>query len=139
MDFKNINIGELISLKVKEDNIQIDRIQNFFKCEHHDILKMYQSKSLDSEILLKWCKLLKYDFFRLYSHHLILYAIPDGMNYVKKSDTKLPQFRKHIYTKEIINFIVELINTNQKSANQVINDYKIPKTTLYRWLSKYNK
>ena len=86
MDFKNINIGELISLKVKEDKIQIDRIQNFFKCEHHDILKMYQSKSLDSEILLKWCKLLKYDFFRLYSHHLILYSIPDGVNRQQKVD-----------------------------------------------------
>ena len=29
---------------------------------------MYEVKSLDTEILLRWSKLVEYDFFRLYLH-----------------------------------------------------------------------
>lgn len=31
-----------------------------------------------------------------------------------------------------------MINTNQKSINEVTADYKIPKTTLYKWINKYS-
>ena len=57
----------------------------------------------------------------------------------KKANKKItfPQFRKNIYTKEIIDFILEQIETKQKTIKQVIEEYKIPKTTLYKWISKY--
>ncbi|MBB4806360.1 DNA invertase Pin-like site-specific DNA recombinase [Chryseobacterium defluvii] len=100
---------------------------------------MYKAKSLDTECLLKWCKLLEYDFFRIYSQHLILYSPPGNANYksFKKPVSKLPQFRKNIYTKEIIDFLLAMIRTGEKTKSQVIAEYGIPKTTLYKWLEKY--
>lgn len=135
-NFKEIHIGIFILKKVKEINIDDMRIQKFFNLSYDEISKMYSQESLDSDIILKWSKLLKYDFFRLYSQHLILYS-PSSYKNEKKS--QLPIFRKNIYTKEIIDFIIELIEKGNKSKNEVINEYGIPKTTLYKWLIKYKK
>ncbi|WP_317195192.1 MULTISPECIES: hypothetical protein [Chryseobacterium] len=101
---------------------------------------MLNSESLESKIILKWCKLLEYDFFRIYSQHLILYSPPtSGSHLVKKRKLKssLPSFRKNIYTKEIIDFILNRINSGELSKIQVIERYGIPKTTLYKWINKY--
>lgn len=139
MNFKNIHIGQMIQEKVTESGIEISRICNFMKCREEDIQKMYQSENLNSEYLLGWSKLLEYDFFRIYSQHLILYAPPsrrqDGK--LKEAGSLLPQFRKHIYTKEIIDFILDLIERKEMTAKQVMEKYHIPKTTLYKWISKY--
>lgn len=67
MNFKNIHIGQMIDARVAESGIGISRICNFLKCSEEEIKEMYKAKSLDSEILLRWGKLLEYDFFRLYS------------------------------------------------------------------------
>nr|WP_309872216.1 hypothetical protein [Chryseobacterium sediminis] len=48
-----------------------------------------------------------------------------------------PQFRKKLYTQEIISFILDLIDSGKKSKQEVMNEYKIPKTTLYKWMGKY--
>ncbi|WP_317043240.1 helix-turn-helix domain-containing protein [Chryseobacterium sp. OV279] len=90
---------------------------------------------MDSDLLLKWCKLLEYDFFRMYTQHLILYSPATKQI---KAETTLPRFRKNIYTKEIIDYILDLVQTGEKSKKQIIEEYKIPKTTLYKWISKYN-
>ena len=74
MNFKDIHIDYFINQRVTENGIEISRICNFLKCTEKEISKMYQSKSLDTELLLRWSKLLEYDFFRIYSQHLILYA-----------------------------------------------------------------
>lgn len=140
MLFKNIHIGELIHKRVKETNFSTDRLSNFFKCDEEDLERMYKSRSLDSEVLLKWSKLLKYDFFRVYSQHLLLYAPSTSAEYyqnIAHKKTALPVFRKNIYTIEIIEFILDLIKTNQKTKQQIIEEYRVPKTTLYKWLSKY--
>lgn len=137
-NLKTIHIGILIKKRVEELQISISRISNFFKCTADEILNMYESEMISTDLLLKWSKLLKYDFFRLYSHHLILFAPPAGNNIQKKISSELPQFRKHIYTREIIDFILELINTGQKTKIQVIEEYGIPRTTLYKWIYKYN-
>jgi hypothetical protein len=91
---------------------------------------------------LKWSKILKYDFFRLYSQHLILYSPPDSVKESTKrnhENISLPKFRKNLYTQEIISFVLELIEDGKKSRQQVISDYCIPKTTLYKWIKKYSK
>ena len=78
-------------------------------------------------------------FFRIYTQHLILYAplsAVDEKTKVKKKSS-LPQFRKNIYTKEIINFVLEQINTKEMTKTEVMKRYGIPKTTLYKWISKY--
>ena len=141
MNFKEIHVGTLIKQRVIESNIDARRVCNFFHADDQEIYHMYESKSLDTEILLKWCKLLKYDFFRLYTQHLILYSpyrIIDKSS--QNPDNKeLPIFRKNIYTKEVIEFILELINKGEKTIRDVIQEYKIPKTTLHRWIKKYKK
>ena len=140
-DFKNIHIGSLIKNRVEECDIQTSRICNFFKCTENEVEKMYQAKSIETENLLGWCKLLEYDFFRFYSQHLILFSPKSSKmdEVTSKSKTNLPAFRKNIYTREIIDFILESIENGDKTKNQVIEDYKIPKTTLYRWIEKYTK
>ncbi len=138
LNIKNIHIGTLINQRVTESGIEISRICNFLKCVEEEVLEMYQSKSLDTEIILKWSKLLEYDFFRIYTQHLILYAPPSGDSENKQSiKSKLPQFRKNIYTMEVISFILEQIESGEMTKKQVIDNYKIPKTTLYKWILKY--
>jgi DNA invertase Pin-like site-specific DNA recombinase len=68
---------------------------------------------------------------------LILYA-PIKSENPNREKSLLPQFRKNIYTREIIDFILERIQTNEMSKNEVIERYGIPKTTLYKWISKYS-
>lgn len=135
-NLKDIHIGTLIDQRVKEQNVDIVRVCNFLKATEEEIVEMYSMKSLDAEILLKWCKLLEYDFFRLYSSHLILFAPVASLN-KKKEKSKLPQFRKSLYTKEIIDYMLELIESKQKTPLEIIDQYGIPKTTLHKWLSKY--
>ncbi|WP_326982417.1 transposase [Chryseobacterium sp. MYb264] len=136
--FKDINIGTLIEQRVTEYEIEISRICNFFSCSEDKIKEMYRSHTIETELLLKWSKLLEYDFFRIYSQHLILFS-PQSNFYTcqKEKTSSLPQFRKNIYTKEVIEFIVELINSGEKNMNEVIERYGIPKTTLHRWTVKY--
>lgn len=140
MNFKNIHIGILINQAVTESGIEMSRICNFFKCKEKEVTEMYQAKSLDTEILLKWSKLLEYDFFRIYTQHLILYAPPVKQEENENNEkSSLPQFRKNIYTKEIIDFILEQISNGKMTKNEVIERYRIPKTTLYKWISKYSE
>ena len=139
MNFKEIHIGSLINQLVTESGIEISRICNFMKCNEEDINQMYLQENLSTDILLKWSKLLEYDFFRIYSQHLILYAPVSADNEnTKTQKTNLPQFRKNIYTKEIIDFILEQVSSGEMTKTQVMEKYKIPKTTLYKWISKYN-
>ena len=142
MDYKDIHIGSLIEKRVLESEIEIQRICKFFKLENKEIQQMYLSKTLDTEFLLKWCKILEYDFFRLYSQHLILYAPIANQNVrhnaaSRKTTSSMPKFRKSIYTQEVIDFMLELIESGQKTRMEIINEYGIPKTTLYKWIDKY--
>lgn len=137
---KNINAGKLIRQRVLESEIDIQRICNFFNCTEYEIEQMYDSESIETALLLKWSKLLEYDFFRIYSQHLILFSPPSNIyTNQKEKPTSLPQFRKNIYTKEVIDFIVELIQSGEKKLNDVVEQYGIPKATLHRWTVKYKK
>ena len=138
MNFKEIHIGKMIEKEVADCGIEISRICNFIKCNEEDINQMYLQENLPTDVLLKWSKLLEYDFFRLYSQHLIFYAPPSSEQKTKRNTkTVLPQFRKNIYTKEVISFILEQISTGEMTKNEVMEKYKIPKTTLYKWISKH--
>ena len=140
MIFKDIHIGQMIEKIVAESGIEISRHCNFMKFTEEEITKTYNEENLPTDVLLKWSKILEYEFFRIYSQHLILYAPPSANeNKSKKENQKstVPQFRKNIYTNEIIDFILEQVNTGKMTKNEVINRYRIPKTTLYKWISKY--
>lgn len=138
MNFKEIHIGKMLKMSVTEGGIEMSRICNFMKCNEEDINQMYLQENLPTDVLLKWSKLLEYDFFRLYSQHLIFYAPPSSEEKTNtKPKTILPQFRKNIYTKEVIFFILEQISTGEMTKNEVMEKYRIPKTTLYKWINKY--
>ncbi|MBB4807194.1 hypothetical protein HNP38_002498 [Chryseobacterium defluvii] len=140
MNLKEINIGNLIYTKVEETNMSIERICKFLGLDENKLNEIYSERSIDTELLLKWGKLLEYDFFRLYSQHLILYSPPKAVNNKnQEKKSMLPRFRKSLYTKEMIEFILELLETENKSVAQVVEEYKIPKTTLYKWINKYKK
>ncbi|MBB4805552.1 hypothetical protein HNP38_000824 [Chryseobacterium defluvii] len=138
-DFKNIHIGNYIKKQIEQEEISIDRICNFFKLKEEEILRMYEEKSLDTDVLLRWSKLAEYDFFRIYVTHLLLY---DGISHTKNS-RKAKQtgdkivFRKNIYTREIREFLVKLVASKQKTVVEVMQEYNIPRTTIYKWIRKY--
>lgn len=140
MDFKKFHLGTLIKNRVRELDISVSRLTKFLKCSEEDLENMYSSESLDTLLVLRWCKILEYDFFRLYCHHLILYAptlehTKNG-SHEKDKNKSLPQFRKNIYSEELIDYILEMIRSGRKTKIQVIEEYGIPKTTLYKWISK---
>ncbi|WP_080779709.1 transposase [Chryseobacterium phocaeense] len=137
-NFRNIHIGKYIHQRVKENNIDLPRICNFLKCTETEINEMYMQENLSTHILLRWSKLLEYDFFRLYSQHLILYA-PPSASFRESGSSKLPHFRKNIYTREIIDFILELIDKQEKTKRQITDEYGIPYTTLCKWVAKHNQ
>lgn len=138
--YKDIHIGELIKERVRELDIEESRICSFLSLGPQEVSAMYEQESIDSKYLLMWSKLLEYDFFRIYSQHLILYA-PASLVKQKTSacgKSALPKFRKNIYTKEVVDFMIELVTTGQKTINEIIVEYGIPKTTLHKWIAKYN-
>lgn len=138
MAYKHIHIGEMIKTLVAEQGVDLPHICNFLNCTEVDILNIYSSKNIDSVLLLRWSKLLEYDFFRLYSQHLILYAPVKANNFsLKSKKSTLPRFRKNVYTKEMIDYILSKIKTGEMKSTEVIERYNIPKTTLYKWISKY--
>lgn len=137
-----INIGEYIVARVDELNMPMDRICNFFKKDETEILKMYNSSSIHADLLLRWSKLLQYDFFRIYSQHLILYSPPSAVNKglnKKNMKSNVPIFRKNIYTKIVIDYILSLIENKKKTKIEIMNEYQIPRSTLYKWIKKYKK
>jgi len=137
-NFKDIHIGEVIFKITQEKEIDEERIVKFLKKTDVEIKKMYESKDLSSDLLLLWSKLLEYDLFRLYSQHLLLYS-STYQERNKNLDSKVPRFKKNIYTVEIIEFIVELFQTGEKTVNEIVKEYNIPKTTVMRWIQKYQK
>ena len=140
MNFKNIHIGQMIEKDVADSGTEMSRFCNFFNCTEDEVIEMYQQENLPTDILLKWSKLLEYDFFRIYTQHLILYAPTSAKaENTKKQKPVLPRFSKNIYTKEVIDFILEQIQNKEMTKVQIIERYNIPKTTLYKWISKYKK
>ncbi|MBO9692934.1 transposase [Chryseobacterium sp.] len=140
MNFKEIHIGKLIQLIVNERKCNLSRICKFLNCEEREIEQMYSLSTLEADLLLKWSKLLEYDLFRVYSQHLILYAhvsLKLDKSLSGQATSASPQFRKNIYTREVIDFILDLVKNNEMTKKEIIHRYNIPKTTLYKWVKKY--
>jgi hypothetical protein len=133
---REIHIGQLIKQKVAEQEIKMDRICNFLNCTEENVRKMFEQENCDTFILLRWSKLLEYDFFRIYTNHLILFAPCKTSHSQKKQSNALPIFRKNIYTQEIKDFILEKIDQKIMTTNEVIKKYNIPRTTLFTWIRK---
>ena len=136
MLFKEIHIGDLIKERIEEVGIETSDLCTALRISENQLQSVLANPAIDTDTLLKVSKILDYDFFRCYSQHLILYA---PLSAKKKTDKpKLPVFRKNIYTQEIIQFILEQLRTEKMSKTAVMERYNIPKTTLYKWISKYD-
>lgn len=137
-NFKNIQIGKLIELRMKECAISLERAANFLDVNEDEIEGMYREKSLNCEVLLRWSKLLKYDFFRIYSQHLILYAPQyTPKDITRKVKSSLPQLKKNVYTQEMIFYLVELVDSGKMTCREIQKKYNIPQTTILRWVNKH--
>jgi len=143
VNLKNIHIGQLIKSRLKELGLSRERVCNFMQCEEDDIEEMLRHKSIGTDKLLRWSKLLEYDFFRVYSQHLILFSPKSSTGSILKKKSvsipegKYPMFKKAVYTKEVIDYLLGLIHSKEKTPSEIIKEYKIPKTTLYKWIQKY--
>lgn len=131
----------MIKQLVTELGIESSRICNFLNATEYEIDLMYKSNTQDTETLLRWSKLLEYDFFRIYTQHLILYSPQNSKVAPNRTgkETSLPRFRKNVYTKEVVDFILEKIESGEMTKIQVMERYKIPKATLYKWILKHKE
>ena len=139
MNYKDIDIGYFLKTVAEERNISIAHIEKYLKVDASEITRIFESKTIDSGLLLSLSKLFEYDFFRIYSQHLILYSPPSAVVPNNSVKSAAPQFRKNIYTREIIDFILQRIENEEMTPKEIIDYYKIPKTTLYKWISKFKR
>lgn len=140
MSFKDINIGYLIQKRILECGLTTRQVSRFLNMEESEVQEIYSAKVIDIKLLLRISELLEYDFFRIYTQHLILHA-PPGPVKLDNRKKSIPKniCRKNIYTKQIIDFILELLEKKLKTESQIIKDYGIPKTTLFKWINKNRK
>ena len=140
-NFKHIHIGNLLKERVEECNIELERAATFIGVTEKEIEEMYLEESLEVDILLRWSKLLEYDFFRLFTQHLILYSPQDRKARKRlktiNENSSLPKFKKNIYTKEVIEYLIELVESGEKTYKDLQAEYNIPITTILRWGNKY--
>lgn len=138
MNYKEINIGQLLSSRMRECKIDEERILNILNIDSATLNSIFQANDINTVMLLKLSKILDYDFFRLYSQHLLLYAPCSHNSYDKQnSKSSLPIFKKQLYTKEIIDFILKKYFSKEMNKSQIMKVYNIPKSTLHRWIIKY--
>lgn len=139
---KDIHIGQAIQQIVLHKGITQDKIEaGFPNANKVDIQKMYDSPSLESDVLLKWCKLCSYNFFMIYNTHLQIYAPAAAvakLQIQEDQNTTITQlhFNKCVYSNEVKEFILELVAKKQLSIAEIIEQYHIPKTTIYKWIKK---
>ncbi len=65
-----IHIGKLIKAEVYKQKIPISWFAQKLYCDRTNIYKIFNRQSIDSELLLRISKILKYDFFLYYQKEL---------------------------------------------------------------------
>nr|WP_077154714.1 hypothetical protein [Bacteroides bouchesdurhonensis] len=65
-----IHIGKLIEKEVYKQNISISWFAQKLYCDRTNIYKIFNRQSIDTELLLRISKILKYDFFLYYQKEL---------------------------------------------------------------------
>ena len=139
-NLKYIPLGSWIQTRIEECGLDIHTVAESLHTSTSELQVLFQKESVQSGILLKFCKLLSYDFFRIYTQHLILYAPQEQRIAKRKSKTQKQystSFVKNIYTQEVISYLIELSEKGKKTYKQLSEEYNIPPTTLTRWADKY--
>ncbi len=140
LNYKDVHIGKHIKEISKVKKLSMSRACAFLKCSTMEIEEMYNLRSMDSDMLLKWSKLLDYNFFMFYHAHLQLYKPSAATAQVtQKEDEDLKDtysFKKNIYSPEIIDHILNKLDKKILTVKDIITRYNIPRTTIYRWIKK---
>ena len=143
VNYKHIHIGQCLKGIVEIKEISSSQICSFFQCDYQSILEVYEQETIDSGILLRWCKFLDYNMFMFYHSHLQLYTPSAAGTKLKKSSSKGDNsryvFRKNLYSPEVVDWILGELNSNRLSVKEVMEKYNIPRTTIYRWQKKYQQ
>lgn len=135
-----IHIGKLILEACLALQITDERMENFFSMPYAEVENMFAQEHLSTDLLLKWSKLLKFDFFRIYSEHLMMFHGISAKLFKDHSHIATGlDVRKNLYTPEIKQFIVNKVQTNQMTIPEAIERYGVGRTTLFRWIAKFKK
>lgn len=135
-------MGKHLKIISEVKDLSLSRACLFLNCSKDDIYTMYQQPSLDSSTLLRWCKLLDYNFFMIYHTHLQMFTPSAATAKITRNpkDQKIQKsynFKKNLYSPEIIKWLLEQMESKKMSVAQIIDRYSIPRTTIYRWKKKY--
>lgn len=68
--YKQINIGEEIQKEMENQNIGATVMAKKIDTNRRRIYRIFEKNSIDTELLFKVSKVLKHDFFKLYSDKL---------------------------------------------------------------------
>jgi hypothetical protein len=66
----NIPIGKIIQEEVFQMNISLQELSERINIHKKKLLVLFNCKTIDIDILYKWCCVLKIDFFTVYSKYL---------------------------------------------------------------------
>lgn len=67
----NIPIGKIIQQEVFQMNISLQELSERVNIHKKTLLLLFNCKSMDVNLLYRWCCLLKIDFFTIYSKYLL--------------------------------------------------------------------
>ena len=139
--YKQIHIGKLITDRMAEQGMELDELSKKLGSSVRITGTLLNNEDINCRLLLKISKILEYDFFRIYSMNLLFYA-PPTMGFRKQlnpgTKPSLPRFARNTYTPQVIGYIIGKFRSGEMTPAQILEMYRIPKTTLYRWLKKYN-
>ena len=62
-----LHIGQEIKEKIKEQGMTVVGFSSRLSCTRANVYKIFEKKSIDTDLLLRISKILDYDFFQLYS------------------------------------------------------------------------
>ena len=73
-----MHIGNLIRQKVREQNKTSDWLAEQLSCSRTNVYKLYDKKSIDTDILFRISSILKFDFFSIYSEEVLQKGLSHG-------------------------------------------------------------
>ena len=73
-----MHIGNLIRQKVKEQNKTSVWLAEQLSCSRTNVYKLYDKKSIDTDILFRISSILKFDFFSIYSEEVLQKGLSHG-------------------------------------------------------------
>jgi len=67
-----LHIGKAVRKIFLKSGLSVKQFADMIPCKESNIYKIYERKEIDTSLLKKICKILNYDFFKLYSQELHL-------------------------------------------------------------------